>query len=69
MSGHGHGKEGLLPVDQIADHDAPESSSSSISFLGGRSVGRAALDQSRQANTRPWYEVEGGALVPGRREG
>ena len=64
-----HGKEGLLPFDQIADHDAPESSSSSSSFLGGRSVGRAALDQRRQANTRPWFEVEGGGLVPGRGEG
>ena len=30
-----HGKEGLLPFDQIADHDAPESSSSSF-FGGGR---------------------------------
>ena len=64
-----HGKEGLLPFDQIADHDAPESSSSSSSFLGGRSVGRAALDQRRQANTRPWFEVEGGGLIPGRGEG
>ena len=64
-----HGKEGLLPFDQIADHDAPESSSSSSSFLGGRSAGRAALDQRRQANTRPWFEVEGGGLVLGRREG
>ena len=27
------------------------------------------MDQSRQANTRPWYEVEGGGLVPGRGKG
>ena len=27
------------------------------------------MDQSRQANTRPWYEMEGGGLVPGRGKG